>query len=529
MNGQTRAILRAQIRSILNYWRKGGVGFSFTILISLAWYALFTFFAFLLSQLMQEPPAVIARYLPVILLGIFLYWQVIPVMMATTGFALDTRKLLVYPIPHSQLFGIDLLLRAVTSFENLILMGGLVAGALVNPRLAKSGLLAVVAYCAFNLFVASGVKELLSRLLARRRIRELVMFLFVLCAALPQLLVVTNSEDRLMSWARRVSQPVLPWSAAAAFIERPALLSGISVLAWTAAAWLFGRWQFERTLSFDAEAAASTSRATPSRLARLSARFFRWPSVVFRDPLAALVEKEVRFLARAPRFRLVFAMGFSFGLLIWVPMVLRGAPGGFMRQNYLVVVSAYALLLLGDVCFWNVFGFDRAAAQIYHAVPVRLATVLLAKNIAALFYIILEVGAIAAVCAVIRLPMNPLRVMEALSVIVVLSLYLMGVGNLTSTYNPRAVNPQKSTRSGAAAKSQFFLMFMFPLASIPVVLAYLARWAFQSEAAFFLALLVAAGIGACFYWVATDSSVRAAYTRREQFITALSQGEGPIS
>ena len=44
-------------------------------------------------------------------------------------------------------------------------------------------------------------------------------------------------------------------------------------------------------------------------------------------------------------------MGFSFGLLIWLPLAFRGGQesDGFFAQNYLTIVSAYALMLLGEV------------------------------------------------------------------------------------------------------------------------------------------------------------------------------------
>ena len=52
------------------------------------------------------------------------------------------------------------------------------------------------------------------------------------------------------------------------------------------------------------------------------------------------------------------------------------ATPGFIADNYLTLVSVYALLLLSDVLFWNCFGFDRSAAQVYFLVPVKMSTVL---------------------------------------------------------------------------------------------------------------------------------------------------------
>ena len=58
-------------------------------------------------------------------------------------------------------------------------------------------------------------------------------------------------------------------------------------------------------------------------------------------------------------------MGFSFGLLIWTPIAFGrlSTERSFMSDNYLTMVSIYALLLLSDALFWNCFGFDRSAAQ----------------------------------------------------------------------------------------------------------------------------------------------------------------------
>jgi len=56
----------------------------------------------------------------------------------------------------------------------------------------------------------------------------------------------------------------------------------------------------------------------------------------------------------------------------------------------------------------------------------------------------------------------------------------------------------------------------------------LARYAFDTEAAFFAVLLVAAGLGGIVYAFSMESAVKAAGERKEQIISALSRGEGPI-
>ena len=157
------------------------------------------------------------------------------------------------------------------------------------------------------------------------------------------------------------------------------MLPALAVLAsWSLVAYAFGRRQFERSLRYDAQAAQAVG-VKPARDVTESwvNRICRIPSVVLPDPLGALVEKELRTLIRTPRFRLVFIMGFSFGLIVWLPLALGRREGDSMlANNFLTVVSVYALTLLGQVSYWNAFGFDRSAAQVYFSLPVPISRAL---------------------------------------------------------------------------------------------------------------------------------------------------------
>ena len=62
-----------------------------------------------------------------------------------------------------------------------------------------------------------------------------------------------------------------------------------------------------------------------------------------------------------------------------------------------------------------------------------------------------------------------------------------------------------------------------------MLLAYGARYAFDSNFAFFAFLAFAAALGAVVYWVALDSAVKAAERRRELIITELSRTAGPVA
>src|SRR6202040_2795552 len=160
---------------------------------------------------------VIRIALPGGLLLIFLYWQVVPLMLATTGSSLDLRKLRAYPIPDGQLFSIEVLLRVTAGIEMVLVLLGITIGAMLNPALTKWSLLASVVYVAFNLIIAVGLRDMLGRLLARKRIRELVFFFLVLAAALPQLLLARRGmvSPQLRLLIPRDAWQGWPWTAAA--------------------------------------------------------------------------------------------------------------------------------------------------------------------------------------------------------------------------------------------------------------------------------------------------------------------------
>ncbi|HTA69847.1 MAG TPA: hypothetical protein VK776_16280 [Bryobacteraceae bacterium] len=529
MGNQARAIVWAQWRTTRNHFpRSNKAALAVNAFLTLVWYGGFAFLAGLAAILLSNPDDVnlIRDVLPSALLVCFLYWQLIPVLMASLGSSLDTRKLLVYPIPTGQLFTLEVLLRISTGVEMLLLLTGAGVGLLLNPKVPFWGPSALLVFVIFNLFCSAGIRDLLVRLLARKRVREIVALLLVLLAALPQLLVFAGFQNRIRRLFASQPSSFWPWTATAHLAQGEASVENIGVLLiWTATAYLFGRWQFERSLSVDVP-----ERAASGRKASRIEWIYRLPSALLPDPLAALIEKELRFLSRAPRFRLVFLMGFSFGLLIWAPIAFGQASSqhSLVAENYLTFVSVYALLLLTDALFWNCFGFDRSAAQIYFLVPLKISTVLMGKNLAAAFIVFLEIASITFVCTLLRMSVTPIQVVEALAVTCVVTIFLLAIGNLSSVYNPRSVNPAKSFRSAASGRTQAVLMLTFPLALTPVFLAYLARYAFNSEWALFGVLLGGLVLGGVVYFYSMGSAVRTAELRKEQIMTVLGQGEGPI-
>ena len=183
-------------------------------MLTLIWYGGFAFLAGLAAILLANPDelSLIHNVLPSALLICFLYWQLIPVLMASMGSSLDIKKLLVYPIPTGQLFTLEVVLRISTGVEMLLLLTGAGIGLLLNPRIPFWGPSALLVFVIFNLFCSAGVRDLLVRLLARKRIREIVALMLVLLAALPQLLVFAGFQNRIRMLFNSQPSAFWPWT-----------------------------------------------------------------------------------------------------------------------------------------------------------------------------------------------------------------------------------------------------------------------------------------------------------------------------
>jgi len=533
---QARAVLWAQWRSYRNYSNKGWAAW-LSYLFAAIWYGAWLAAGLAAAFLMARAEAV-ELTIPIagVLLLMSLYWQVIPMMMAASGLSLDLHKIKMYPIPVSQLFTIEVLLRITAAFEMLLILSGAAVGLLFNPALSGLRALAVLPFAMFHMFLSLGLRDVVVRLLGRRRIREVTAIFFVALFTLPRFLLGPQSGGG--RWlARQFSEsepgstvPWLPWVASARMFTGADPWTATAVmLGWCALAGMFALWQFQRTLAFDPEAAqsAGSGEGTTARTGLLE-HFYRFPSTLLGDPLGVLLEKEMRYLLRAARFRMLFLASCAIGLVM-ARAFNRGGAGPSWGPSFLTPASAYTLLMLGEVCIWNVFGFDRSAAQMYFVAPVPFARVLMAKNLAAILWIGLAQTTTILLCVALKFPVTLPLAGDTAAVTAVVTIYLLSAGNYMSITNPRPMDPEASMRTRSAGGTQMLLLLLYPVVFLPAALAYLARWALDSNAAFFAVLGVMAAIGITAYFIALESTVEQADRRKESIVTALSAGQGPIS
>lgn len=537
MSAQNQAlvVLQAQLRMYRNVLgRRGTAATVFNFVATGTWY----FFAVVLAYIAGTFFAslndlqMMMRVLVVVLFGVAAYWQLAPIITVSFGLALDLKRLLIFPIRPNQYFLIELLLCLPTSVEAICISLGIMAGLFANPLISNWLVLATgVLFLLFNLFLNVALRALVAKVAVKRIWRELVLVFFLMLVITPQLLLTTQNDNK--NWLERLtafdSHNVLPWSAAAnAFAGAGMPASLISLGVWALVALAGARGLFFRSLHAEAESQPEKKKGEDSARvhADIRSRIAGALGRPFPQPLSSLIEKEFLTFMRSPRFLTVFVMGFTFGIVVFLPMALNAGDGsGFVSRNFLTVVTAYAILLMSETAFWNVFGLDRRAAQVFFFAPVTLQMVFAAKNIVAFFIIGVQVFVISLVCALIGVPVTLAGIAEALVAAVVLTINMFAVGNQSSVRYPAGVDPDQSWNTASKAKFRIVLMLLFPIISLPTSLAYLARYAFNSDGAFYGGMAIAASIAVIFYLVSLDSAIEYAKAKREHLVGLLGSAE----
>lgn len=531
---QIGAIAWAQFRTMRNHLPRTNAGAVLVWVVALVWYGMYAALGvFLALELPNVSLVEIRRWVPAGLLGVFLFWQLVPLFTLSSGWSLQLNKIRIYPISDGVLFGIEVFLRITTAPEMILVLLGTFFGLVRHSGIPAGAALLLLLYIPLNLFLCLAIRELFLHSFGRNRLRELVTILLISIGVLPQFLVRTPLGARSKPYLIAVANNKLsPWHDVAALSTGS--FSTIAVLLlffWIALFYSFSRWQFAKSLKQD-ESFLTAPRAGPgaAERRRTSAlgRFIELPSRLFSDPLAALLQKECQALLRMPRFRVIFGMACIFSVVIFVPMTLRDTQSAFVRVNFLPVVNLYGLLLLGDVLLWNFFGFDRAAVQTYFVTPVPFQTVLKAKNITAIIFIVLQTLAVWLIAALFRIPITGINISDAAAASIVVGLFFLAIGNLTSITVARPIDPAQTLRKQAGGKMQLWVLICGVGMFLLVGFAFLARYAFDSNWAFLGIALLEVGTGIIVYRIALQSAVERGTRDRERLINALSKGPAPI-
>lgn len=541
---QIATLLRLQQRTVANSFRQHADkhGLFFSILFSSLWYGLWgaaaAVAAFTPGMIGVED---VETALPGVLLFVMGYWQLSPLVTLSLGVSLDMRKLALYPTSVPTLFVVECLLRVWSGFEMILLLIGLwiglLTGGTAHPELMSA---AFALFVVFNVLFSAGVRNLIERIFQRRVLREIVLIGMVSLTVLPQMLAFSERARQMARLAITNQVDVPYWLfpsgvAARVGLGQASVGDVLLLLAMTTAAAIFGYVLFGSSCRMTSASTAG-EQAPPMRGLRKDLtymqRLARIPSRVFPDPIGALMEKEIKYLWRSPRFRLPFFMGFTFGVIAWVPIMLRvrGPVGEWMQQSAVSFITLYALLLLGPVLFLNRFGFDRGATRFYFWMPIRFEELMLAKNLATAVYGYFEMAMVALICRLVGLPVGLAEVFEAFVVTTVALLYLMMVGNHMSVRFPVPSNPDRVSRAGASHGLRAAAQFLFfPLSLTPILFAFGYRYVWESPSGYFWMMLAAGVLGLMLYTATFLGAAGYGQRKRETLIGYLSMGEGPVA
>lgn len=529
---QIAAIAWAQFRVGRNHLPRAGLATVLTWFALLFWYGLYTSLAFFLAwRIPQTSLSELVEWLPVGLLAVLLFWQIIPLFTLSSGWSLELNKLRVYPVSNGALLGIETLLRITTAPEMLIVLAGTTAGLLRHGKIVAFAPLAILAFVPLNLFLQLGVRDLILHSFERNRFRELFAVVVISVAVIPQLLVRTGLGPRLKPYFVAAAQShAAPWYEVASLSLGRLRISDIAfLLFWTAISFGFAFLMFAKSLSaedsFQHVAVADFRRdAGEFTLAGPLAR-------AFHDPLATLVQKELQSLVRMPRFRVLFGMSCILGLVVFIPAALNGRDPAahFMHNNLLPVVNVYGLLLLSDTLLLNAFGLDRGASQTYFVLPISLDTVLKAKNLTAVAFVALQSAVILLAASIVRVRITWSSITSGLLASAVVTVFLLTIGNWTSLSMPRPTDPKQTFRKQAGAKMQIWLFGSAVGLFVLVGFAFLARYALQSDWALLGVLSFELLIGLVVYYLGLESAAQRGTRDREKIVQLLSRSGSPVS
>jgi len=215
---------------------------------------------------------------------------------------------------------------------------------------------------------------------------------------------------------------------------------------------------------------------------------------------------------------------------VWLPFAIRrgGPAGGPLQSSFLALLSLYALMLIGQVTFLNSFGFDRSAARYFYWMPISASQLLVAKNLVGGLFVTLQVLMLGLICFILGVTVGPWQILEALVVAASAALYMAAIGNLTSVVFAAGISPERVSRAGGGRGVQGLIILLYPFLISPLLAAYFARYYWHTLRGFALLLGVAADGAAVLYAATLPLAARLAWIRREELLTDLSRGEGPL-
>lgn len=464
---------------------------------------------------------------------VFLAWQLLPVFISGFGAQADSSLLLRFPLRYSAFVALTLaygLADPVTVAALYWLVMILAGIAVAAPGALRWAIPALFLFSVVNLLLSRSIFAWLDRWLARRRTREILGIGFFLLMMSFQLIRPLGER-----WGKRavptlsrltpIERPFPPGLAAYAVqsgysgAAGPALLGLGGLLAFVGGfSWLLG---IRLRAQYRGENLNEAPREEAGRDAKSAHR--SWQLAGLSPPLAALVEKDLRYLLRNTAQYLNLAVPLILVLVFGLNGGTRARHSVFSGAAFFPISVGYCMLVLSNLVY-NSLGYDGPGVAMLFAAPVRFRDVLLSKNLLHGLLISIEILLVSILVSFLTGPPPLLTVVLTLAGSLFVILLNFAAGNLLSLYFPRRLQfgtMRRQNQSGVAALT----MFLVPGTAMGVATGVygLCRWAGHAEWAV-LALLGLAGVSFVVYQRALAASTAIAARKRDVIMEELCKG-----
>ena len=468
---------------------------------------------------------------------IFVFWQFFPLMATALTNNPDSSELLRFPLSYRAYFLVRMAYGAfdpVTILVGLWSLGILAGVGYVRAALLPWTLLVLLIFAAFNLLFMQMTFAWIERWLAQRRTREIMGVLLVLVMLSIQLVgPLTRHFNRARPDVKifvgilAPVQGILPPGLAADAIAQAVLSRlpvGLSSLALLFAfALVIGYFLHVRLLAqYRGENLSEV--AAVSSVPRDRSLSLGWNLPGFSAPVAAVFEKEIRYLLRSGPMLLTLIMP------IFVLVVFRLGPMSSARNSGVFFARApnmafpsavaYTLLMLTNLAYNN-FGGDAGGIQFFYASPVSFREIVLAKNLTHGSILMLEtVLAWIAVSLLYRPPALDVTI-AALAGLLFAAPVNFSAGNLLSIYSPKKLDYSTFGRQRAA---QVTVLISFAVQIVIVGAGVGAFWMARLYGKVWIAtgvLLILAVISLSIYAIVLNHIDSLALVRRETLVAEL--------
>ncbi len=461
---------------------------------------------------------------------VMLFWQLFPVMTTAFSGTVDTTALVRFPLSYRSYYLIQLVegLIGPTALIPCLWLAGITVGlAFGNPMMLPAGIVVLLLFGLVNLLLSRMVMSWVERWMAQRRTREIFGLIFFLLMMSFQFIgpaidrIDTNHRREAKVVAQRLAavQKPLPPGAATEIMVGLAKGKPASGALYFCVLGAYGA-VFTSMLGIRIRAqyrGENLSDGVRKEKAKTDRRLkFGWDIFGLPGPMAAMFEKELRYLSRSGQMLLALLSP----LLLMVLFRFQTEHGNpLMRTSSRAFQVGAALAIMSTMnMFQNSFGGDAGGLQLLYAAPVRFRNIVLGKNLAHAAVGFFELAVIFLTLSLFGMIPSLDIVASTLAAFLFALISLATVGNLLSLYMPKKMDWGKFNRQQGSPVA--VLVSMFGIASIfglSALILFFSPWLGGTWIATALMLILACAAAAA-YFLVLNRVDSIALSRREKLL-----------